>query len=51
MYLHFIRQVALANTFRSSSQAATCLLLTRWRLHISLYLLNVMQGSCEYQCL
>ena len=40
-------------TFRSSSQAATCspVYHTRRRLHTALYLLNVKQGSCEYQFL
>ena len=40
-------------TFRSSSQAATCPTVchTRWSLRTLPFLLNVMQGSCEYQFL
>ena len=40
-------------TFRSSSQAATCspVYHTRRRLHTVPLMLNVKQGSCEYQFL
>ena len=55
LHLDFIHQVALAKTQRRDllffQQAASCphFYHTRWRLHTVSLLLNVKQGSSEYQ--